>query len=106
MTSEELRRFDGRDGRQALIAVNGKVYDVTASARWPEGLHEELHAAGTDLSAALLTAPHVRAVIERFPVVGELVDPPPETPSRFSPLLLAGALALALAVLLLVYFLR
>ena len=106
MTSEELRRFDGRDGRQALVAVNGRVYDVSASERWLEGLHEGLHPAGADLSAALLTAPHVRAVIERFPVVGELVEPLPEAPSRVSARLLAAALALVVVVLLLLYFLR
>ena len=77
MTREELGQFDGREGRRALIAVNGKVYDVTASARWPAGLHEGEHAAGRDLTEELLLAPHVRAVIERFPVVDELQESEP-----------------------------
>ena len=72
MNSTELASNDGRDGRPAYIAVSGVVYDVTASQRWQEGLHEGTHQAGQDLTEALKSAPHVRAVIERFPVVGKL----------------------------------
>ncbi|HAD03297.1 MAG: hypothetical protein A2091_10300 [Desulfuromonadales bacterium GWD2_61_12] len=75
MTPEELARCDGRNGRKACVAVNGKIYDVSASPLWKEGAHQDLHLAGADLTEALQQAPHVRAVIERFPVVGELVQP-------------------------------
>lgn len=78
MTKEELARFDGEEGRSAYVAVNGKVYDVTASPYWSGGNHLDTHRAGADLSADLLKAPHVRAVIERFPVVDELTETPPE----------------------------
>ena len=30
-TEESLARFDGRDGRPAYVAYQGKVYDVTGS---------------------------------------------------------------------------
>jgi predicted heme/steroid binding protein len=76
MTKEELAGFDGREGRKAYVAVNGKVFDVTASAYWQDGNHQNAHQAGTDLSADLLTAPHVRSVIERFPVVAVLEEIP------------------------------
>lgn len=78
MTREELAACDGKDGRKAWVAVNGKVYDVTASPYWQGGIHLETHQAGADLSADLLRAPHVRSLIERFPVVAELNETPPE----------------------------
>lgn len=76
MTKEELARFDGQEGRKAYVAVNGKVFDVTASPYWQGGNHQDAHQAGTDLSADLLKAPHVRSVIERFPVVATLAEMP------------------------------
>lgn len=75
MTKEELTRYDGRDGRRAYVAVNGKVYDFTDSRLWREGNHATQHQAGCDLTAELAQAPHVRAVIERFRVVDDLVVP-------------------------------
>lgn len=76
MTKEELTAFDGQAGRKAYVAVNGKVFDVTASPYWQDGNHLNAHQAGTDLSADLLKAPHVRSVIERFPVVAVLEEVP------------------------------
>lgn len=74
MTKEELAQFDGEEGRKAFVAVNGKIYDVTTSPLWQGGNHQDAHRAGADLSADLLKAPHVRSVIERFPVVAELEE--------------------------------
>ena len=76
MTPEELARCDGRDGRPAYVAVAGTIYDVSASALWKDGDHQGLHQAGTDLTEELKSAPHVRAVIERFPAIGPLEQPP------------------------------
>ncbi len=76
MTREELAMHDGRDGRKAFIAVNETIYDVTDSSRWENGLHPPDHRAGQDLTEELKVAPHVRAVVERFPVVGKLEDQP------------------------------
>lgn len=74
MTIAELAKYDGRDGRRAYIAVNGTVYDVTDSPRWENGMHPPDHQAGKDLTAELATAPHVKAVVERFPVAGKLEE--------------------------------
>lgn len=103
MTPEELAACDGRDGRRACVAVNGKVYDFTTSEWWTQGDHQGRHRAGGDLTEELRGAPHVRAVIERFPVVGDL-EPPPAPPRRKGPLLVflaVGAALVILAVLLL-----
>lgn len=96
MTKQELAQYDGREGRPAYIAVNGRIYDVSGSSLWPEGDHQGEHQAGQDLTLELQTAPHVRAVIERFPVVGELE---PEAPPAATG---GGRLWLGLAVLVLV----
>jgi len=81
MTPEQLKQCDGRDGRPAYIAVNGTIYDVSASTRWQGGNHEGAHQAGADLTEELKQAPHVRSVIERFPVVGRLADDQPPAPA-------------------------
>ena len=74
MTLAELTNYNGQNGRRAYIAVNGTVYDVTDSPRWENGLHPPNHQAGQDLTEELTKAPHVRAVVERFPVIGKLEE--------------------------------
>lgn len=78
MKITELSSFDGRDDRKAYVAVHGKIYDVSESPLWHNGDHQGQHQAGADLTEALSRAPHVRAVIERFPIVGYLEEPEPE----------------------------
>lgn len=74
MTTQELSQYDGRNGQPAYVAVSGTVYDVSASPLWKHGNHVDRHQAGVDLTEELKVAPHVRAVIERFPVVGRIED--------------------------------
>lgn len=103
MTGAELSRFDGRDGRPAYVAVSGKIYDVSASPLWRGGDHQGAHQAGQDLTEELKKAPHVRAVIERFPVVGELETAAPVKAAGHGRGLLIGiitAVILLLAVFL------
>ena len=75
-TSEELAQFDGKDGRPAYVAVDGVVYDVSDSSRWPEGVHTVCNLgsmAGQDLSDVLAQAPpRMRTLMEQMPVVGSL----------------------------------
>jgi len=73
-TREELRQYDGREGRPSYVACNGRVYDVSDSFLWRDGVHQVTHRAGTDLTEALRTAPHGEELLERFPVVGVIVD--------------------------------
>lgn len=67
----ELIEYDGKNGRRAFIAFNGKVYDVTDSSKWRDGLHFKAHSAGTDLSNALHEGTHGPEVLAGFPVVGD-----------------------------------
>lgn len=78
MTQEELAHCDGREGRPAYVAIAGTIYDFTGSPLWEGGLHQKQHQAGADLTEQLKSAPHVRALIERFPVVGQLQELPPK----------------------------
>lgn len=98
MTREELARHDGREGRKAYVAVHGKIYDFTGSALWQDGDHQQRHQAGCDLTQALLDAPHVRAVVERYPVVDHLEEETATSSRRFPRTLVMGALVLILVV--------
>ena len=101
MTMNELAGHDGRDGRKAYVAVNGTVYDVSSSPLWQNGDHQGVHQAGADLTEALKGAPHVRAVIERFPVVGKIEEAaPPATGNKGLIIAVVVAALLALAFIL------
>jgi predicted heme/steroid binding protein/uncharacterized membrane protein len=69
-TSEELSQVDGTSSSAILVAVNGKVYDVSESKKWSRGRHMNRHQAGRDLSTDITAAPHGLDVLERFNVVG------------------------------------
>ncbi len=73
-TPKQLARYDGKEDRPAYTAFNKKVYDLTGSNLWLQGRHSDRHAAGEDLTERMINAPHDEAVLERFPVVGELVE--------------------------------
>jgi predicted heme/steroid binding protein len=74
LTREELSQYNGRDGCPAYIAYDSKVYDVSKSFLWKKGRHQVLHTAGVDLTTELAAAPHGEDMLERFPVVGMLID--------------------------------
>ncbi|MDP3879894.1 MAG: cytochrome b5 domain-containing protein [Dehalococcoidales bacterium] len=71
-TREELKKYDGSSGI-IYTAYHGKVYDVSSSYHWRKGTHQVMHRAGSDLTEALEQAPHDAGLLEKFPVVGELV---------------------------------
>lgn len=105
MTRDELAKNDGRDGRPAYAAVNGTIYDFTASPLWKEGAHQGVHQAGRELGEELKGAPHVRALIERFPVIGHIEEqaPPPAAGGGKGLLI---AIIIAVLLLLAVLFFR
>ncbi len=72
-TSNELAENNGKNGKPAYIAYQGKVYDVTASAMWLEGDHLGTHEAGKDLTNELELAPHGEENFQRVKQVGILV---------------------------------
>ena len=73
LTLEDLVVFDGKDGRPAYFAFEGKTYDATQSKLWKQGVHMGRHNAGNDLTEALSLAPHGRENVTAMTVVGELI---------------------------------
>lgn len=75
LTLEALSEFDGREGRNAYVAIDGVLYDVTNSSQWPNGLHRGSVQAGQDLTLILDTeSTHGRELLARVPKIGYLVD--------------------------------
>lgn len=79
--SQDLAERNGIEGKPALVAVDGKVYDVSASKRWIQGNHMKRHQAGQDLTNEIQGAPHGLEVLERVPLVGNYIQPIPEPPA-------------------------
>jgi len=69
-TRRQVSYYDGRNGKPAYVAIDGIVYDVSGSNYWKNGIHEQMHHAGMDLSSEIIAAPHRKDVLERFPRVG------------------------------------
>jgi predicted heme/steroid binding protein len=71
-TTKELEEYNGKNGKLAYIAYQGKVYDATDSDLWRDGEHMGLHEAGKDITEELELAPHREEVLERIKLVGTL----------------------------------
>ncbi len=71
-TIHKLKEFDGKEGRPGYIAFKGKVYDISNSALWKNGIHQGTHIAGNDLTGNILSAPHSEEVLLKFHVAGVL----------------------------------
>lgn len=71
-TKSQLALHNGQDREEIWIAFEGKIYDVTRSRLWRDGMHYE-HWAGQDLTDELKDAPHTRHVFDKFEVVGKLI---------------------------------
>lgn len=53
-TIDELSNYDGSKGKNAYVAVNGIVYDVSLQAKWGGGTHFGLYA-GKDLTSKFMS---------------------------------------------------
>ena len=73
ITRQQLEENDGKNGKPAYIAYQGKVYDVSDSSFWMEGEHMGMHNAGKDLTEDLEMAPHRDEAFQRVKLVGDLV---------------------------------
>jgi predicted heme/steroid binding protein len=70
----ELKKFDGSTpGEPVYVAYKGKVYDVTNSPLFIDGMHFE-HYAGCDLTQFMADAPHDDEVMSEIEVVGEFAE--------------------------------
>ena len=69
-TLEELAAYNGKNGK-TYLAYQGKVYDVSESNVWKNGIHKG-HNAGKDLTEEMKEAPHGPEVLKNYSVVGTL----------------------------------
>jgi len=74
ITKQELEENNGKNGKPAYFAYNGKVYEATDSAMWIDGEHMGMHQAGKDLTEDIDMAPHGTEQFEKIKYIGELAD--------------------------------
>lgn len=74
MTKEQLKEFNGKNGKPAYIGYKGKVYDISKSDFWSGGEHMGRFKAGEDLTDSIDMSPHGEKNIFRFETVDTLED--------------------------------
>nr|WP_034553282.1 cytochrome b5 domain-containing protein [Carnobacterium funditum] len=72
-TLDELSQYDGKNGNDAYVTVDGNVYDVTHVDKWQNGNHYGVQA-GTDCTTAINSSPHGSSVLNGLLIVGTLVE--------------------------------
>ena len=81
ISSEDLKQFDGSNGKPLFVVFKGKVYDLSTSQLWLQGSHMGMHTRNDDLAEAIKTAPHGEDNVFRFPLVGELLEAAVQVPT-------------------------
>lgn len=71
-TLEELKKYNGKDGNLAYVAVNGVVYDVTNVAAWAAATHFGL-SAGNDLTNQFASCHASTDILSTLPKAGNLM---------------------------------
>jgi len=74
-TLEQLAQYDGKDGNQCLVAVDGNVYLIEGFALWQGGEHLPSGGrarCGLDLSEVINESPHGRSKLQLLKQVGTL----------------------------------
>ncbi|MFZ4456685.1 MAG: cytochrome b5 domain-containing protein [Bacteroidales bacterium] len=70
-TKSQLALRNGSDMDEIWIAFEGKIYDVTKSTYWKNGMHYG-NFAGQDLTDEFAKSPHGKRVFEKLTVIGLL----------------------------------
>ncbi len=74
-TPEMLSRYDGKDGNQCLVAVDGDVYLIQGFTLWQMGEHIPSGGrarCGLDLTEVIDESPHGRSKLQLLKKVGTL----------------------------------
>lgn len=72
LSLEQLKHFDGKDGRPAYVAVDGVIYDMTDSVPWKNGEHNGFKA-GNDLTKEIKEiSPHGVGKLQNVKAVGHV----------------------------------
>jgi arsenite oxidase small subunit len=81
-SKDELEEFDGKEGRPLYVVFKGRIYDLSNSKIWVQGTHMSIHTRNENLTEAIKNAPHGEEFLERFPVLGTLVEQPQQASMR------------------------
>jgi predicted heme/steroid binding protein len=74
LTLEQLKEFNGKDGKPAYVAVDGIIYDMTASRAWGNGNHNGFEA-GNDLTKEIReVSPHGVGKLENVIEIGRIIQ--------------------------------
>ncbi|WP_244403743.1 cytochrome b5 domain-containing protein [Flexistipes sinusarabici] len=65
MKRSEVKEYNGKNGKPAYIIFDNKIYDVTESKLWKDGIHMNRHKAGEDMTDFISMAPHGENLLER-----------------------------------------
>lgn len=73
-TIKQLKEFDGKYGRNAYIAVEGMIYDLTNSKDWKNGkLKIPAIIPGTDCTKEIMNTPKKLEPLKNVPVIGLII---------------------------------
>ncbi|MGB9731763.1 DUF2231 domain-containing protein [Calditerrivibrio nitroreducens] len=78
MKREDVKEFNGENGKPAYIIFKGKVYDVTESRLWKNGKHMGRHKAGGDMTDFISMAPHDEKVLDKVKYVCDIEEDIPK----------------------------
>ncbi|MBN1307346.1 MAG: hypothetical protein JXA18_05480, partial [Chitinispirillaceae bacterium] len=72
LTRANLPYCDGRSGGPAYIVHENKIFDVSRSPKWKDGVHFKKHRAGSDLTESMKGAPHGPEVLDKVEYLGTM----------------------------------
>jgi arsenite oxidase small subunit len=75
---DELKKYDGKEGKPLYLVFKGKVFDLSESRLWTNGVHMGKHSFNEKLEETIREAPHQEEVLSRFPVIGEVKQETPQ----------------------------
>ena len=68
-TKDELKMYDGKDGKKAYVLINGIIYDVTHVPSWKNNIHYGLKP-GYDLSKEFNQCHQSEKILDKLIKVG------------------------------------
>ena len=71
---EDLKQYDGQNGKPAYFAYKGKVYDASDSPLWTSGGHQGTHRAGLDLTNQMDPTIHGEDRLSMVKAIGALIE--------------------------------
>lgn len=68
-----IKQYDGKDGHECYVAVDGVVYEIPQQGQWKDGKHSPSSGqayCGADMSQAIGKSPHGKSKLQELRKVG------------------------------------